>query len=769
MVTPIMNSRTEGEDWGLPPWMRRAALLVAFAGAAMPFIVPFLPLLIPLAAAIYVAKRITSFQVKEETTNGPDDKKTVVVGLEPIPPKKVVSAEQERLHEASAKEAEKRDKKNGEGENSKSVKDSKASGQVGGAAILAKLRAARRNKKPVAKPMTVLYGSQTGTAAEVAKNISASIEALDLPSRVQSMNEFGFQNVTQENCPYIIWVVSSTGDGEAPDNASRFFTSAKKKSNNENLLSGIQFSCIGLGDSNYTRFMHVPRTLKNRFLEMGAKPFYAPLEADEVDGIEEIIDTWLEGLWPAVKQVMKPEEKQGASMKTLQENACPPLPSCSIEIEFTDHDSVDPAQENSLEDGANEFEYSVDHPFLSTICGTSYMTSEKCRDERRVIHMEFDIAGSGIEYHPGDSIGLMPENDKVLVDSIISHLDLDPNRWFIVRHKRTSESSPETRALQHIKWPCSVQSAFLHGVDLTSPPKKSLLRVMAEYCSDAREKENLLHLCSRAGRRQYIDDIIKRKYAFCDLLFDNKSCKPPLDVLLDALPPLAPRMYSVSASPCESPNKIEVAFTVVEYESNGKSRKGIATSWLENKAQSLLSSKSADNKFSVPIFLRKGGVFSPPARLDVPWIMIGPGTGVSPFRGFLQERRNSMKHTTGPVSECWLFFGCRNKMHDYIYGKELESFADQGILSSLQVAESRKDPMNKVYVQHLMIKHASHLRDLIATQGAYIFICGDGANMVHDVHEALIDILNTNEDRKSAEQMLVTMTKEGRYVKDVWS
>ena len=152
--------------------------------------------------------------------------------------------------------------------------------------------------------------------------------------------------------------------------------------------------------------------------------------------------------------------------------------------------------------------------------------------------------------------------------------------------------------------------------------------------------------------------------------------------------------------------------------------------------------------------------------------MIGPGTGVSPFRGFLQHRRAALAATkAGDTADCWLFFGCRDKTKDYLYGEELEAFAEDGTLTKLCVAESRKDPDSKVYVQHLMRQHSSHLRELIVDQDAFVFVFGDGHGMATDVHSTLVDIIRSGDgvDAKDAEDKLASMTRDARYVKDVWS
>jgi len=771
----------EMEDQVVPHWLKSGSLLVALVAAAAPFCVPFLVIVLPLLACIYVYKTVTGVSnVREEDSSAVGEKVEVQEGVaktivEQSKKKVDATAVQPALSNGKIIQEDKKGmQESANGTEMKMPKKPSAPGQVGGAAILAKLRAAKGYKAPKPKPMVVLYASQTGTAAEVAKNISAAIEGSGLPSRVLSMNEFGFENLSKDKSPYVIWVASSTGDGEPPDNASKFYTSAKNRSNSEYLLRGVEFTCLGLGDSNYTRFMHVPRVLKTRFLELGATKFYEPVEADEVDGIEDIIDAWMEGLLPAVKKLMKPEEKQGGSM-VQGKSTVMPLPSCSIEVVWMDGKKKD--RDEIDEKILNGKGYSADDPCNASLKSAEYLTSEGSHKEgRRVIHLEMGIDNSGLRYKPGDCIGVFPENDHELVVAVIRHLGLDKDAWFEVKHKNDSIDTPETKPLQHVKWPCSVESALLHGIDLTSPPKKSLLRLLAEYCSDEREKEKLMHLCSREGRADYTKSIIQAHYSFCDVLFDTRSCKPPFDALLDALPPLAPRMYSISGCQEASPDAIEVAFTVVEYESNGRTRHGVATTWLEKNAHALLHQHEINKNIQkdIPIYLRSGGVFSPPADLTVPWILIGPGTGVSPFRGFLQDRQVRLEHHTENVGDCWLFFGCRDTAKDFLYAKDLNSFKSNGTLSELFIAESRKDPLKKKYVQHVMLEKKDMIKEMILDKNGYVFVCGDGAQMAKDVHNALVEIISTadetsSEEKQRAEETLSRMTKEGRYVRDVWS
>ncbi|KAG7666657.1 putative Methionine synthase reductase [Nannochloris sp. 'desiccata'] len=787
---------------------------------------------------------------------------------------------------------------------------------VGGAAILAKLKAQKaaraaaeaeaKDAQAQQKGLTILYASQLGTAAEIAKNIHAEAESKGIKSRLAAMNDFGFGNISAENTPMVVMVASSTGDGDAPDNSSKFYNEVKRRSNATDRLAGVSFTCLGLGDSNYTRYMAVPRVFKNRFLELGATTFYDCAEADEVDGLEEIVDAWISKLWSAVAVVIESGTKdrgvndgtlaEGESSRTggtqveaekqagdvdeiLHTLGVPALPKVRVSLQWADAAtaaSVRAAEEigptsdqlayrdvsysgSGIDADSDDFHglYSPDQPFWAPVTDAKLLTATfpfstpssggtPIKDpidpdlDRRVLHMEVDISGSGMEqfYKPGDSIGILPENDPRMVDQIITRLGYDPDAVFSVRAPEDNITSAhvnghtsgagsnnitigaEEKLLSHLKWPCTVRHAFLHGCDMTTPPRKSLLRVLAEHCTEITEKQRLMFLCSRQGRDSYATEILAARPSLLELLNGFPSCTPPLDALLDALPALPPRMYSITCSPMTCPNKIQVAFTIVKYTStkyddsmtrsstgNGTAppaashitqREGVATTWLDRLCTPLIESsyqkQSTDTSnalrpLRVPIFLRKGGAFKTPSDLSRPWIMIGPGTGVAPFRGFLQERRARIQKesnmskdgaiSTSSTGECWLYFGCRRPDLDYLYESDLKSFQQDGTLTRLEVAFSRAPRQNqdekkdskKVYVQHFMAQHRMELYNLFIEQKGTVFVCGDGATMAKDVHATLVNIIATGGKVTEAEAavQLSALAKEGRYVRDIWS
>eukprot|EP01026_Neomeris_dumetosa_P022938 TRINITY_DN1977_c0_g1_i3.p1 TRINITY_DN1977_c0_g1~~TRINITY_DN1977_c0_g1_i3.p1 ORF type:complete len:224 (-),score=34.63 TRINITY_DN1977_c0_g1_i3:230-901(-) len=223
-------------------------------------------------------------------------------------------------------------------------------------------------------------------------------------------------------------------------------------------------------------------------------------------------------------------------------------------------------------------------------------------------------------------------------------------------------------------------------------------------------------------------------------------------------------MYSISSSDRELPNEVHVAFSVVNYKTMYGQKKGVATMWLDK-----FCNEESHGKTKIGTYVRSGGDFKHPVVLESPIIMIGPGTGVAPFRGFLQQRR-AMKSQGGSCGESWLFFGCRRKDEDYLYQRDLEQFVQDGTLDHLVCAFSRAQ-QEKVYVQHKMMEVGQQLIECIVNRGGYIFVCGDGARMAQDVHACLENMLQRFGDMspQDATSALAQLTNSKRYVRDIWS
>ena len=647
---------------------------------------------------------------------------------------------------------------------------------------LAKANKALEDKKNA--KMCFLYGSQTGNAAEICKNLAAEAAEKGYPVQVCSMNEVEPDDVVKPGA-VITFIVSSTGDGDAPDNCDTFFTRLKRKAKKEAGSGGhaVQYAVLGLGDQNYSAFMAVPRAFTQIMENMGAKAFAKRGECDDTLGLYEQVDTWTTSFWPKLAaaqtnadrlragETIEEEDKEVVAAKVEPEvpakaeqsklEGVPPLAICRSEVAWLEKGvkyeagAITPGPDES---GA----YTVASPYMASICEHRLLTNPE--SDRRVLHVAFDLGSSGIAYKPGDSIGIIPQNSSDLTHRLVSALAYDGEKAFTLNWKSDSDGGEKaTHPLPHIKTPCTVIDAFQKYVDITSCPRKSLVRVLAEHCADDAEKTTLLHLSSRGGKADYDTQIRGESASLMTLLKRFPSCKPPLAELLDALPPLAPRLYSITCAPEVAPTTPSVAFSVVKYQiAGGEEQLGVATNWLD-----ALTATPAP----VPVYIKPSLKFGLPEDASAPLIMIGPGTGVAPFRGFLQSRREAAKLGV-TLGEAMLFFGCRKRDEDFLYDSDWDGFVADGTLSKFVCAFSR-ETSEKVYVQHKLREHIDDVAKLIAN-GAYIMVCGDGVGMAKDVHAALVEILVEKRifdvaDAKAAEATLAAFTKSGRYVRDIWS
>lgn len=305
----------------------------------------------------------------------------------------------------------------------------------------------------------------------------------------------------------------------------------------------------------------------------------------------------------------------------------------------------------------------------------------------------------------------------------------------------------------------------------------------------------------------YIQQFIgEQQLNFVEILHLFPSCSPPLDHLLSLLPQLMPRYYSIASSPLANPDQLSIALTVVENSvgPNGIRRPGLCTNWLDTIAQPLLLLSRLEStealQVKIPIFLRPTRDFLLPASHQWPLLLIGPGTGVAPFMGFLQHRlyevKNHFQQTSDVCSGVWrggmdlsqeedaeftkspaiaesrgnfLFFGNRRRSEDWIFQQDMEDFVANGTLRELFTAFSR-DQEVKHYVQHELRKNGKLVTELLLQDGGYVFVCGDGLQMARDVHEALRDVLEEHGSltKEAAEEQLSALAARQRYVRDIW-
>lgn len=467
--------------------------------------------------------------------------------------------------------------------------------------------------------------------------------------------------------------------------------------------------------------------------------------------------------------------------------------------------------------------WTAENPFHASVEDAKYLTTAAPEagiagwgEQRSVIQLDLSLTGSSIYYTPGDSIGVCCPNAPYAVEVVLKRLQTAHPEALLQRDTLVKCASDGS----HI----AVEELLAYKFDLMGTPRKAALMTLAQCCADPIEATLLQHLCSKGepGKTLWDKFIETQRVGLAELLALFPSCAPKLHQLLACLTPLPPRYYSISSSQLRCSTRLSIAFSVVRYTAQVEApvnsteptpqlvkRSGLCTTYLEHILQPLLNTKRSLGApvpdIKIRIFPKVSINFHLPGSVAPPLILIGPGTGVAPFMGFLEhraqiafERRRSssegccmgmwrggfeMEEADLPT-ECGgveefiqavepgpihLFFGCRDE-HDYLFKTELHDHLYSRNLSELDVAMSRAGP-EKVYVTHKLRDKAGQVARWILEDGAHVYVCGDGNQMAKDVYSTLKAILSQHGhlSDEETEAMLQDMKLRRRYILDIWS
>ncbi|CAD7703148.1 unnamed protein product [Ostreobium quekettii] len=479
--------------------------------------------------------------------------------------------------------------------------------------------------------------------------------------------------------------------------------------------------------------------------QLGAKRFVDRTDGDDSSCIEDDLDDWICSLLAAL-------DERGFANKRVQcnDDASIQVPTYDLVIEDSNR-SERPlaAHERCRTSGGGSVAHTIKMALIDEV-----RELHSSQSERSCIHVV--LATNGFTYQPGDHVAVLPENSEQDVQGAAKVLGMDLDTVFTLRQQ---EGNPHKLAAP-FPGPVSLKTALTTFADLTSPPRKSALPALAAFASDKEEARRLLFLCSHEGKAEYRKCVLENRMSLLDLFQEFPSVKPTLGAFFAGIcPRLQSRYYSISSSPTAHPDEIHITAAVVdEIKPSGKRHKGVCTNWM--KAQ-------LPGTFAL-IHVRTSH-FRLPADPEVPIIMVGPGAGLAPFRGFLQERA-ALQQQGRKLGPALLFFGCRSRRKDFIYEDELRQHLEDGVLTELYTAFSR-DQEKKDYVQHHLLANKERVwATLSGNRKGVFYVCGEAARMARDVHAALVDIVQQCQKCSGpvAEMIVKSLSDQGRYQKDIW-
>jgi sulfite reductase (NADPH) flavoprotein alpha-component len=465
-------------------------------------------------------------------------------------------------------------------------------------------------------------------------------------------------------------------------------------------LPGSRYAVLALGDSTYERYCEAGKRLDRRLADLGATRLAPRVDCD-VD-YDESAAAWIAN----VLAKLAPDPASGGETSL---GAASAITSASA----------------ALPSAAPIFDKR--RPFAASVIDNIALTGRGSSKETR--HIELSLAGSGLAFEPGDALGMQPSNDPALVEAILGNLSLTRDAPIRVKDRETTLGEALARDFE-------ISAATPRFIDRWA--QISGAAELAGLRGDGQVEARATFL-----RGHHIIDILRR--------FPVKGIDA--QAFLAGLRPLQPRLYSIASSQAAAPDEVHLTVTALRYTLHGESRSGVASSQLAERA---------DPDALLPVYIQSNPHFRL-AEDDVPIMMIGAGTGVAPYRAFLQERE-----ARGAQGKSWLFFGERNFHTDFLYQTEWQGFLKDNVLSRMNVAFSR-DQATKTYVQHRLKEHARDIYGWLE-EGAHLYVCGDAANLAPDVHSTIGDIIQQEGGigRAAADDYIGALQREHRYQVDVY-
>ncbi len=542
-------------------------------------------------------------------------------------------------------------------------------------------------------PITILYGTETENAHKLSNCLGEKLQEAGWQINIVDMNDYRPQKLKKERCLLII--TSTHGDGDPPEPAKHFveFLQSKRAPS----LSGIRYSVLALGDSTYEYFCQCGVNIDKRMQELDGECIFPRQECDVE--YEEDASNWMTSVCDALQAIRSGQTSKAAAATDV--------------ITAQDKDAA----------------YSKEHPYLAEIL--EFINLNDIGSSKDTYHIELSLEDSKLEYTPGDSVGIYPQNDHDEVDALIKALNLATDA--VVPGVNKQEKT--------------LREALIYDYEI-SRITRQVIKNYADITHNG--------LAELVGAK---DKSVLRDYmhgrTILDMVMEHPAKNLSASEFVSILRHIPPRFYSIASSLHARPEEVHIVITVSKFKGLQNEKLGVFSHQTHHHLQ-------VGDK--LPLFMHENPAFALPEDSNTPIIMIGAGTGIAPYRSFLEEREE--KGDGGPT---WLFMGDRNFRTDFMYQLELQKFLEDGVLTRIDLAFSR-DQTQKIYVQDRIEERGKELFKWLHEDGAYVYVCGEAFHMAPAVHQALMHVIEVQSGctEGQAQRYLENLIHDKRYLRDVY-
>ncbi|KAI0478764.1 NADPH-cytochrome P450 reductase [Xylariaceae sp. FL0804] len=630
------------------------------------------------------------------------------------------------------------------------------------------------------KNCVIFYGSQTGTAEDYASRLAKEGKSrFGLETMVADVEDYDYENLDEmPEDKVVMFVLATYGEGEPTDNAVDFyeFITGEDVSFSKGAdppLGNLKYVAFGLGNNTYEHYNLMVRSVNKTLEKLGAHRIGAAGEGDDGAGtMEEDFLAWKDPMWADLAETMGLEEREAVYEPVFGITEREHLTKNSPEVYLGEPNKM------HLE-GSAKGPFNAHNPYIAPISESKELFTVK---DRNCLHLEVDISGSNLSYQTGDHIAVWPTNPGQEVDEFLSILSLEDKKDNVI-----SVKALEPTAKVPFPTPTTYDAIVRYHLEIGAPVSRQFLGTLAPFAPDESVKAEMTKLGN--DKDYFANEISKNHYNIARTLKivskGRKWANIPFSAFIEGLTKLQPRYYSISSSSLAQPKKISITAVVEQQFIPGRtdSFRGVTTTYLLALKQKqnddpnpepyglsyeIMGPRNKYDGIHVPVHVRHSN-FKLPSDPSKPIILIGPGTGVAPFRGFVQERAKQAEsgENVGPTI---LFFGCRKRTEDFLYESEWDHYKKiLGDKFEMITAFSREGSQ-KVYVQHRLKEKAQEINDLLEKK-AYLYVCGDAANMAREVNTVVAQIIAEKRGIPVAksEEIVKNMRATNQYQEDVWS